>query len=77
MPVDLIGGNPASWCGNCDTPIGVVKGQLALGTKFGTDKTMRCTRIKKDNSRIPVMTGAPSGISVMVVVGDLSSNAMS
>jgi hypothetical protein len=30
----------------------VVKGQLALGTKFGTDKTMRCTRIKKDNSRI-------------------------
>jgi hypothetical protein len=30
----------------------VVKGQLALGTKFGTDKTMRCTRIKKNNSRI-------------------------
>ena len=30
----------------------MVKGQLALGTKFGTDKTMRCTRIKKNNSRI-------------------------
>jgi hypothetical protein len=52
MPVDLIGGNPASWCRNCDTPIGVVKRQLALGTKFGTDKTMRSTRIKKNNSRI-------------------------
>jgi hypothetical protein len=24
----------------------MVKRQLALGTKFGTDKTMRCTRIK-------------------------------
>jgi hypothetical protein len=52
MSVDLIGGNPASWCRNCDTPIGVVKRQLTLGTKFGTDKTMRCTRIKKNNSRI-------------------------
>jgi hypothetical protein len=30
----------------------VVKRQLALDTKFGTDKTMRCTRIKKNNSRI-------------------------
>jgi hypothetical protein len=30
----------------------VVKRQLALGTKFGTDKTMRSTRIKKNNSRI-------------------------
>jgi hypothetical protein len=50
--VDLVGGNPASWCSNCDTPIGVVKRQLTLGTKFCTDKTMRCTRIKKDNSRI-------------------------
>jgi hypothetical protein len=25
---------------------------LTLGTKFGNDKTMRCTRIKKNNGRI-------------------------
>jgi hypothetical protein len=52
MSVDLIGGNPASWRRNCDTPIGVVKRQLTLGTKFGTDKAVRCTGIKKNNSRI-------------------------
>ena len=30
----------------------MVERQLALGTKFDTDKTMRSTRIKKNNSRI-------------------------